>query len=262
VFAYVCRPHAHHFTRRIQWLFASSPSPRLTHEGLDNGKATRLAQGASSSVAQGPPQQGQGQVDCMACDHHFTFPCRIQTPQIRAYQGPVCKSSFAPSRLFKQQRLTWLQRVKKWFYHHGKSQSQSKRLTATVPALLAKPSRKLVPLTPPQAYSLLFCQRGSALYKELHRAWKLYRAADEVTVDAYEHLFPTTHNPKLPFVTFQQAIFKDKITVATEEELNAIQEFIDARFEKDTQLRERPWEALKVDDLQEDVELERNYVKE
>jgi len=132
----------------------------------------------------------------------------------------------------------------------------------TVPDLLAKPLRRVVRLTPPQAYSLLFCQRGSTLYKELHRAWKLYIAADEATVKAYEHLFPANHNPKLPFVTFQQAIFKEKITVATEDELATIQEFIDTCFERDTQLRERLWEALKVDDLQEDVELERNYVKE
>ena len=198
----------------------------------------------------------------MAPGHHFTFFPRIQTPQVRAYQGPICKSFFAPSCLFKQQQLTWLQRIKKWFYHHGKPQSSSKRLTATVPDLLAKPPRKVVPLTPPQAYSLLFCQRGSALYKELHRAWKRYCAADEVTVETYVHLFAAKHNPKLPFVTFQQAIFKDKITVATQEELDAIQEFINARFEKDTQLRQRPWEVLKIDDLQEDVELERNYVKE
>jgi len=130
-----------------------------------------------------------------------------------------------------------------------------------VPSLLAKPLRKVVRLTPPQAYSILFCQRDSALYKELHQAWKLYISDDQTTVAAYEHLFPN-HNPKLPFVTFQQAIFKDKITVATEEELNTIQEFINARFEKDVKIRERPWEALKVDDLQTDVDLERSYVKE
>jgi len=32
--------------------------PRLIHEGLDDGRAIRLAQGADPSVAQGPLRQG------------------------------------------------------------------------------------------------------------------------------------------------------------------------------------------------------------
>lgn len=122
--------------------------------------------------------------------------------------------------------------------------------------------RKVVRLTQPQAYSLLFCERGTSLHKELVCAWKLYKTGDEDTIATYKHLFPSTPNPKLPFVTFQQAVFKDKIATATEDVLNAIQEYIDTRFEEDTKRRERPWEALKVDDLQEDVDLERRYVKE
>lgn len=100
------------------------------------------------------------------------------------------------------------------------------------------------------------------MHKKLVRAWKLYKSADEDTVSTYKHLFPSTPNPKMPFVTFQQAVIKEEIATATEEDLVAIQEYIDTRFEADTKLRERPWEALKVDELQENVDLERRYVKE
>ena len=98
--------------------------------------------------------------------------------------------------------------------------------------------------------------------KELYAAWKLYSAGDEAVIKTYADLFPAKHNPNLPFVTFQQAILKDKLTVASEEELRAVQELIDARFEEDNILRERPWEASKVDGLQMSVDLERAYVQE
>lgn len=139
---------------------------------------------------------------------------------------------------------------------------KTQRPTA-IPAIdFTKPQRKVVRLTPAQAYSLVFCTQDSTLYKELREAWKLYTSADKATIDKYKHLFPSKHNPKLPFVSFQQVVLKDKITTATEDELNAIQEYIDTRFEEDLSRRERPWKALKVDDSQSDADLERQYVKE
>jgi hypothetical protein len=112
-----------------------------------------------------------------------------------------------------------------------------------------------------QAYALIFCTRGSTLYEDLHKAHKLYISADQATIQEYKHLLPQ-HNPKLPFVTFQQTILKDKVAMATEEELSVIQEFIDTRFEEDTNRCERPWQALKIDDSQSELDLERQYVKE
>lgn len=128
--------------------------------------------------------------------------------------------------------------------------------------LFPRRSRKLVPLTLGQAYSLLFCQKGSDLYKELRQAWKLYKTGDEATIGNYGHLFAAPHNPKLPFVMFQQVILKDMVSTAPEEELAAVREYIETRFQQDTELREHPWQALKVDDLQSDIELERQYIKE
>lgn len=126
----------------------------------------------------------------------------------------------------------------------------------------SKPPRKVVPLTAPQAWSRLFCPQRSELYKELHAAWKLWVSGDEATIESYKHLLSTKHNPKLPFVTFQQAVLKEKLETATEEELKAIQEYIDTRFQEETELRVNPWQALKVDDIQSELDLEKQYLQE
>lgn len=78
----------------------------------------------------------------------------------------------------------------------------------------------------------------------------------------YGHLFASPRNTDLPFVTFQQVVLRNKVTTATEEELSAITELINTRFQEDTERRECPWQALKIDGLQSNVELERQYVKE
>jgi ATP-dependent exoDNAse (exonuclease V) alpha subunit len=119
-----------------------------------------------------------------------------------------------------------------------------------------------VPLTLVQAYTLRHCQRGSTLYETIHQDWKLYSSADEATVEKYQHLFATKFDPKKPFVTFQQAVLKDKVDMLTAEEQTVLEEFIDTRFQADTDLRERPWRALKTDNEEPDGDLERQYVKE
>jgi hypothetical protein len=65
-----------------------------------------------------------------------------------------------------------------------------------------------------------------------HNTWKLYIAANEAALDQYHHLFPTLHNPNMPFVAFQQVVLKEKVASATEEELAAIEEFINKHFEE------------------------------
>lgn len=120
-----------------------------------------------------------------------------------------------------------------------------------------KTQRKVVPLPPAQAYSILYCTPDSDLYDHLHGEWKRYVSADETTVNKYKHLFPAQHNPKLPFVAFQQAYFRDKIPLITEDERNIIDAFIESRFQEETELRERPWRTLKLDESQSDVDLQR-----
>lgn len=83
---------------------------------------------------------------------------------------------------------------------------------------------------------------------------------DEAVVEKYQHLFPANHNPNLPYVAFQQVVLRDKLATATEEELRVIQERIDKRFEKDTALRKRPWGEEEADDVQSNVDLERQYI--
>lgn len=175
---------------------------------------------------------------------------RVQSPR---YAFPFTPSSRRP--------LTWLQRVKKWFYNHGKGKQTEPARPPVSRINFSKPRRKLVPLTPAQAYSVVFCPRGSALHKELREAWKLYTSADKATIEKYQHLFPANYNPNPRFVTFQQTILREKAATASEEELSAIQEYIDTRFQDDTNLRKNPWEALRVDDTQLDIDLEREYVK-
>lgn len=108
----------------------------------------------------------------------------------------------------------------------------------------------------------MYCTRGTALHTELRAAWKLCVASDEATLDKYRHFFPKYQNPGLPFVAFQQAVLREKVATATEEQLSAIEKFIDECFEEEQDLRERPWNALKVTEAQSDADLERRYMEE
>ena len=126
--------------------------------------------------------------------------------------------------------------------------------------LSAKQPRKLVHLTLAQAYACLFCQKGSPLYEEILDAWKRYRNSDDAILKKYHQLLPVVHKPNMPFVGFQQIILRDQVSRATEEELEDLQQFIDQRFEAETELRQRPWTALKVTEAQSEVDLERDYL--
>ena len=106
----------------------------------------------------------------------------------------------------------------------------------------------------------MFCKRDSPYYKELRSAWKLYGEGDEDVLSEYRHLFAQPHNPNMPFVAFQQAVFRDKISSATEEELSVIDEYINTHFEEKKDLVENPWNALKVNEAQSALDLERDYI--
>lgn len=129
--------------------------------------------------------------------------------------------------------------------------------------LTFKAPRKVVPLTPAQAYSRLFCQRGSELHAELKGAWKLYVSSDQDTLDEYGHLFTAHHKQNMCFVTFQQVVLRARVTTtATQAELAEVTKHINDHFEKQKELVERPWKALVVDDSQSQLDLERKYIEE
>ena len=44
-----------------------------------------------------------------------------------------------------------------------------------------------------------------------------------------------------------------------EDESHRVQEFIETHFKEDTDLRDRPWQAMKVDSTETDVNLEKQY---
>ena len=152
-----------------------------------------------------------------------------------------------------------IQRIKQWFYYR-ESKLREKSKPAAAPPPVKKP-RKVVRLTQAQAYSVQYCKKGSALHTELYDAWNLYVAGDEAMVIKYKHLF-TRRKTKVPFVTFQQAIITERLTDATEEEKAALDLFIEKRFERDVEVRERPWQALKIDDSQLEADLEKQYLEE
>lgn len=182
------------------------------------------------------------------------FCAEFSVPQPQRAKLPVV-SLFFPPLLFKQ-LLTQSQKIRRWFYNHGKAKSSK-----PVPVgLLAKPPQKVVRLSQTHAYTRLFCKRGSALYEELFSAWELYASANEDAVKKYGYLF-NKHNPNIPFVVFQQAILRERIDVASAEELATIQEFIETRFTEETERHDHPWKALKVEDVVSHVELERQYVQ-
>ena len=154
------------------------------------------------------------------------------------------------------------QQVRWWYYHHTKAPKAPASKAPLVHSLTKKRSRKPVRLTNYQAYSRLFCQKGSSLHTELREEWVAFIKNDEEAVKAYGHLFPNRDSKPIKFVAFQQAVLKQKMPTITEDESRQVEEFIDARFEEDNRLRDQPWQAMKVDEAQTDADLEREYFAE
>lgn len=66
----------------------------------------------------------------------------------------------------------------------------------------------------------------------------------------------------MPYVTFQQTVFRQTVLTIPEEQRAALEEYINTHLQEETDRRERPWRALKVEDGQLDIDLEREYVKQ
>ena len=77
----------------------------------------------------------------------------------------------------------------------------------------------------------------------------------------YHHIFSALHNPNLPFITFQQVVLKDKVTTIMEESFS-IKQFISMHLKEKGDQDERPWNTLKVDKAQLEVDSERHYIEE
>ena len=113
-----------------------------------------------------------------------------------------------------------------------------------------------------QAYSRLYCQKDSPLRQELLEAWRLYKGSDEATVNLYSHLFPGMQDREnVEYVTFQQVVLRNQVTALDGEELSAVEEFINVQHQEAVDLRKHPWKALRVDEAQLDIDLERQYVE-
>ena len=154
------------------------------------------------------------------------------------------------------------QQVRWWYYHHAKAPKAPASKAPLVHSLTKKRSQKPVHLTNYQAYSRLFCQKGSSLHTELREEWVAFIKNYEEAVEAYGHLFPNQDSKPIKFVTFQQAVLKQKMPTITEDESRQVEEFIEARFEEDNRLRDQPWQAMKVDEAQTDADLEKEYYAE
>lgn len=152
-----------------------------------------------------------------------------------------------------------LQRIQQWFYHRVRKSSAPSKSAATL--LSATKPRKTVPLTRWQAYSILFCQKGSLLHEELQAEFDLYIAADEDTLNKYQRLFPSGYNLNLKFLAFQQVILRERISSITAEELSAVDDFISKNYEEQKSLAEHPWEGFRTDEFQTDADLERLYIE-
>jgi hypothetical protein len=97
------------------------------------------------------------------------------------------------------------------------------------------------------------------LHAELREKWKAFTENDPKAFDTYSHLFPNRVPAGIKFVTFQQAVLRDNMPTITEDESRQVQEFIDTRFKEDTELHNNPWRSTRVDETQEDEDLEMQY---
>lgn len=153
-----------------------------------------------------------------------------------------------------------VQKIRQWF--HYRSRGRIHPVSVIPPVFTIKHPRKVVRLTRAQAYSRLFCKQGTPLHAELREAWELYTAGDDDTLIKYRHLFPGSHKPDMEFVTFQQVVLKEKVMSVEEEELTAVDNFIDKQYEEQKEHNDRPWSTTKVDPSQSEADLERRYVEQ
>lgn len=93
--------------------------------------------------------------------------------------------------------------------------------------------KKPIPVAPWQAYSRLYFKKSLPLHQELHTNFKNFKAGQQDTVAKYSHLFPSLESTSsILWLPFYQAVMKDLVDNASEVELTAVSNYIDARYQK------------------------------
>lgn len=153
------------------------------------------------------------------------------------------------------------QTVKNWYHNHGKlPDADAKDNTCPPINLDGKKRRKPVRLTSYQAYSAVFFTKGSPLQIEVAEAYRLYVEKDPPTLIKYGHFLPGASSTTVPFLTFQQAIMRDKLLTASDDELAEVEEYIKSRLDHDNQVYQEPWYVMKKNDDDPSEDLEKQYV--
>ena len=153
---------------------------------------------------------------------------------------------------------TGSQKIKNWFYNHDEESKTPSHEGPSV-TLGRKRPRKPTCLTGYQAYSRLFCEKGSALHTKLREQWSAFAKGDKAAIKAYSHLLLNLVPASIKFVTFQQALLKERMPKISEDKRHQVEAFIETCFEEDSNLHDQPWQAMKVDESQTDVDLEKQY---
>jgi len=194
----------------------------------------------------------------LAYDYHAGVHCRLSQVELLCLQGRAFGGLFLLV-YYTVSVLIRAQKVKCWYYNHAKRTQDSGPEVPPL-SLSGKPPRKPVRLALHQAYSLLFCQKDSPLHSELHEKWTAFINNDPTTVNEYGHLFSKRGLVPAKFVVFQQALLREKMPTISADELRQVHEFIEARYEEETNLYHQPWHAMKVDEGQTEADLEKQYI--
>jgi hypothetical protein len=123
--------------------------------------------------------------------------------------------------------------------------------------------RKPKALAPWQAYSRLYFTKGSALKMRVHAEYEALKAGDKITLAKYSHLLSELDRESissLVWLTFHQAVMKDLVDHASEEETEAVATYIQTRFDKDLASHEKPWEVFPGGENDSEVVKKKNYL--
>ena len=64
------------------------------------------------------------------------------------------------------------------------------------------------------------------------------------------------------FLIFLKPVLNDMISSFTEEEIRALDNFIDEHFEERKDIEENPWKAMQMDELQSESDARHKYLEE
>ena len=93
-----------------------------------------------------------------------------------------------------------------------------------------------------QAYSLLYFKKRSALHAQVHADFDALKGGDKEVLAKYSHLLSNSDQKSpssIVWLSFYQAVMKDLVKNATEEEQQAVAEYIETRLDKAIAAHER-----------------------